>query len=42
MGDTRANDYFSFMSDKLESKRELHLVGQTPPAKKHSEDGDFG
>jgi hypothetical protein len=34
MGDSRANDYFSFMSDKSQSKGKLHLVGQTPPAKK--------
>jgi hypothetical protein len=32
MGDSRGNDYFSFMSDKSESKRRLHLVGHTPPA----------
>jgi hypothetical protein len=36
MGDSLANDYFSFMSDKSDPKRRLTLVGQTLPASKGS------
>jgi hypothetical protein len=34
MGDSLANDYFSFMSDKSDPKRRLDPVGQTLSAKK--------
>jgi hypothetical protein len=34
MGDSLANDYFSFMSDKSDPKRRLNLVGQISSAKK--------
>lgn len=34
MGDSLANDYFSFMSDKSDPRRRLNLVGQTSSAKK--------
>jgi hypothetical protein len=34
MGDSRGNDYFSFMSDKSDPKRRLHQVGQAQQSKK--------
>ena len=34
MGDSLANDYFFFMSDKSDPKRRLNLVGQAASAKK--------
>jgi hypothetical protein len=34
MGDSLANDYFSFMSDKSDPTRRLSRVGQNSPANK--------
>jgi hypothetical protein len=44
MGDSLANDYFSFMSDKSDPKRRLNLVGQAASPKKPAKPaivGDF-
>jgi hypothetical protein len=36
MSVSRANDYFSFMSDKSDPKRRSHRVGQTPEPKRQT------
>ena len=42
MGDSLANDYFSFMSDKSDPKRRLNLVGQASSAKKPAKPAVLG
>ena len=42
MGDSLANDYFSFMSDKSDPKRRLNLVGQLSAAKKPAKPAILG
>ena len=42
MGDSLANDYFSFMSDKSDPKRRLNLVGHTSSAKRPAKAAALG